>query len=193
MKRWLEWAHANAGECERVFHRYGEPIRNFRRTWQNACVTAGVSELKFHDLRRTAVRNMRRAGVSQTLPVVFTPDCGLPKDRYGYTATTMIEPTFANYILNGSSANFLRTETYNRAQVDIIRQSPLGQIIQNLPSGRPVKATASGLFVWAPVGGGYFFDNTKHFYPAMEGAVLQPFAESSLYFLVRFSAVSVER
>jgi integrase len=72
MKRWLEWAHTNADECERVFHRNGEPIGNFHRTWQNACASAGVPELKFHDLRLTAVRNMRRAGVSQVVRMRIT-------------------------------------------------------------------------------------------------------------------------
>ena len=33
---------------------------------------AGVPDLKFHDLRRTAVRNMRRAGVSQVVRMRIT-------------------------------------------------------------------------------------------------------------------------
>ena len=67
MRTWLEWSRDNADRCQRVFHRDGVPFKEFRRTWQKACAAAGVPDLKFHDLRRTAVRNMRRAGVPQVV------------------------------------------------------------------------------------------------------------------------------
>jgi len=43
----------------------GKAVRDFRETWRNACVAAGVPKLLFHDLRRTAARNLRRAGVAE--------------------------------------------------------------------------------------------------------------------------------
>ncbi len=43
----------------------GKPVLDFRKTWANVCEQAGVPELKFHDLRRTGARNMRRLGVDQ--------------------------------------------------------------------------------------------------------------------------------
>jgi integrase len=67
MRYWLEWAHENADESDAVFHCDGTPIRSFRATWQKACAAAGVPELNFHDLRWSAVRNMRRDGVPQVL------------------------------------------------------------------------------------------------------------------------------
>ena len=43
----------------------GRPVRDFRVTWKNACVHAGIPDLLFHDLRRTGARNLRRAGVAE--------------------------------------------------------------------------------------------------------------------------------
>ncbi len=46
-----------------VFHRLGEPIRGFRRSWRRAARLAGVPDLVFHDLRRVAAANLVRAHV----------------------------------------------------------------------------------------------------------------------------------
>jgi integrase len=46
-----------------VFHRDSEPVGDFRKTGATACGAAGVPDKLFHDLRRTAARNMVRAGV----------------------------------------------------------------------------------------------------------------------------------
>ena len=48
-----------------VFHRTkrGRPLKSFRKAWQQACEAASVPGRILHDLRRTAVRNLERAGV----------------------------------------------------------------------------------------------------------------------------------
>jgi len=50
-----------------VFHLRGEAVGDFRRAWATACDKAKVPGRLFHDLQRTAVRNMVRAGVPQTV------------------------------------------------------------------------------------------------------------------------------
>ena len=47
------------------FGETGERIVEFRKAWESACKKAGVDGLIFHDLRRSAARNMRRAGVPE--------------------------------------------------------------------------------------------------------------------------------
>lgn len=48
-----------------VFHRRGIPIGDFRKVWRTACTKAGLVGRLVHDLRRTAARDFRRAGVSE--------------------------------------------------------------------------------------------------------------------------------
>lgn len=50
-----------------VFHRSGQPIRDFRTAWKSACNRAGLAGRIPHDFRRTAVRNLERAGVSRSV------------------------------------------------------------------------------------------------------------------------------
>ena len=48
-----------------VFSHAGKPVKHFRNEWNRATAKAGVPDLHFHDLRRTAQRLMRRAGVDR--------------------------------------------------------------------------------------------------------------------------------
>jgi hypothetical protein len=43
----------------------GLPVKEDRVVWANACKHAGCPGLLFYDLRRTAARNLRRAGVAE--------------------------------------------------------------------------------------------------------------------------------
>jgi integrase len=49
-----------------LFHRDGRPIKSFHRAWLTACKRAGVPGKVPHDFRRTAVRNLERAGVPRS-------------------------------------------------------------------------------------------------------------------------------
>jgi len=59
-------AKRNAQLVPWVFRRKGgERIASFRQDWQAACAKAGVPGRILHDLRRSAARNMLRAGIPQ--------------------------------------------------------------------------------------------------------------------------------
>jgi integrase len=43
----------------------GKPVKDFRATWDQLTVAAGVPNLLLHDFRRSAARNLLRAGVNR--------------------------------------------------------------------------------------------------------------------------------
>jgi len=47
------------------------PKRSFRRAWRIACESSGVPGRFFHDFRRTAVRNLERAGVPRAVAMAL--------------------------------------------------------------------------------------------------------------------------
>lgn len=53
-----------------VFHRDGARISEFRKSWTTACKLAGCEGLLFHDLRRSAARQLIRSGTSKDVAKV---------------------------------------------------------------------------------------------------------------------------
>jgi integrase len=50
----------------------GHPVGDLRKAWRRACEKAGPPGVLFHDLRRSAVRNLEQAGVSRSVAMKIT-------------------------------------------------------------------------------------------------------------------------
>jgi len=76
-RRWqaraIQRRDGSTGLAEFVFHRGdGRPVREFRKSWEKACQAAGMPTLRFHDFRRSAVRNFDKSGVSQSVGMMIS-------------------------------------------------------------------------------------------------------------------------
>jgi integrase len=59
-------------DCFFVFNDSGKKIGDFRKAWGSSCTSAGKPGLLFHDLRRSAIRNMVRAGVPERVAMMIS-------------------------------------------------------------------------------------------------------------------------
>jgi integrase len=51
---------------------HGKRIKDFRGAWVKATAAAGVPALLFHDLRRSAVRRLRKRGIPAATAMLIT-------------------------------------------------------------------------------------------------------------------------
>src|SRR5712691_6456395 len=81
-----------------VFHVDGEALGDWTARWNRACRAAGRPGLRFHDLRRTASRNLVRAGVDRKVAMSITGHQTMAMfDRYNVTADDDVRQAVGRY------------------------------------------------------------------------------------------------
>jgi integrase len=78
--------------CEHVFVRNGKPVMWFNKAWRSTCKAVGLEGLLFHDLRRSAVRNLVRSGVPEGVAMAISGHRTRSVfDRYNVTSEQDLE------------------------------------------------------------------------------------------------------
>jgi len=68
----LKFERQRNPDGEFIFARGNYPLRVFRKAWVSACKRARLTGLLFHDLRRTGLRNLVRAGVPERVAMAIS-------------------------------------------------------------------------------------------------------------------------
>jgi len=101
----------------------GKPIKDFRGIWDKITLAAGCPGLLFHDLRRSAVRNMVRAGIPEVVCMTVSGHKTRNVfDRYNITSERDLEEAARKIELSYRQAKVEKTEEQaQEAQRDTIQ------------------------------------------------------------------------
>ena len=120
LRSWLEAAYtARAPGCETIIAYRGASVSETKTAWKSAARRAGVPDALIHDLRRTAVRNMLRAGLSEKQAMLISGHRTRSMiDRYNILDERDIELAGRKRAAYEAEQKKLREEVAAKAKVD---------------------------------------------------------------------------
>jgi integrase len=120
-----------------LFHNNGKPIRNYYTAWRSACDRAGAPGRLVHDFRRTAVRNLERAGIPRSAGMALTGHLtGAIYTNYAIVDEGLLKESAPKLSKLHKGEN--RTYPLTPAQIERLAKA----VSANQPSGRQVEASA---------------------------------------------------
>jgi len=124
----------------------GRDIKKWRLVWEQATEAAGCPGVQFHDIRRTVVRNLIRAGVPEGMAMGMTGHkTRAVFDRYNITTerdVAVAAAQLAQYI-GGYDINTDRTRTEKPVDCD----GPLAHQAEHLPFKQVVPGSSPGRLI----------------------------------------------
>lgn len=102
--------------------RAGKPIKSFRRAWRAARKAAGMPDLHVHDFRRTAIRNMVRAGIPEKVAMEYSGH----RTRSVFDRYNIVDETMLREQAEKLTAHLERVEPENRKVVPLEKKRAAG-------------------------------------------------------------------